>query len=290
MAQSLEELKSVIKKLEGVYKTTSSQKQKERVWHHMAEIKKIVERMEASGELTDSDMDVVVEINDSLQEDSAGATVSWSSSPAPHRGEEAETADEPEAPKANVPGKPVGSGFQVIATIKINPVHALCQNDDVNFLASILVECENEYWVALSDNHLDLDYNHANKRNTFFTKMENTLRLLKEYLKILEQMEHTARNEFKAQLQSMAVKQERNFIIETVNFLYSLEEFLGTLIADNESHGNIILNPDDKIEFNVKLYGEKKLNGVTVIDAVRRSYALVAETLEYMNLPNLGQK
>jgi hypothetical protein len=144
--------------------------------------------------------------------------------------------------------------------------------------------------VALSDNHLDLDYNHANKRNTFFTKMENTLRLLKEYQKILEQMEHTARSEFKSQLQAMAVKQERNFIIETVNFLYSLEEFLGTLISDNEAHGNIILNPDDTIEFDVKLYGAKKLNGVTVIDAVRKSYALVAETLEFMNLPNLGQK
>jgi len=289
MAQSLEELKLIIKKLDGVYKTTRNSAQKERVWKQMSEIKKIVERMESSGELTDSDMDVVVEINDSLRSDAppaAAATAGPSGEPEADPGEEAPAAPAPEEKHK----QPTGSGYRIIATIPIKPIHALCQNDDVNFLASILTECENEYWVALSDNHLDLDYNHANKRNTFFTKMENTLRLLKEYLKILEQMEHTSRNEFKSQLQAMAVKQERNFIIETVNFLYSLEEFLGTLISDNENHGNIILNPEDVIEFDEKLYGDKKLNGVTVIEAVRRSYALVAETLEFMNLPNLGQK
>jgi len=273
MAKTKEDIEMILKKLEGVYKTTSNPVQRERVFKEICEVKKILESIPEDGIISDKDSEVIINLEENF----------------PNVSQEVSNSEENKSEENKETTEQTTKKYETIADVKIKPLHPLCNNDDVNFLATMFNEFEDEYWGAISDYHLDLDYNHSNKRDTFFNKLENNKRLIKELIKIYEQMEHTTRQEFKAQLQSMANKQERTFIIEAVNYFYALRDFLILLVENYDSNGNIILNADDIIKFE-KLYGEKKLSGLKVIDAVKRTLLFLNEVLDFINLPNLYKK
>jgi hypothetical protein len=282
MAKTRADLEDALKKLDGVYKTTSNAAQRERVFRQIRELKRLIESVTDGAEIPENDQEIIVDLGEP-----AAPSLASASEPA---GPSAQTpADASPSPAPTPPPVKESSKYTTLAGIDIKPIHPLCNNDDANFLATMFAEFEDEHWGAISDYHLKLDYNHSNKRDAFFDKLENNKRLLKELVKIYEQMEHTSRSEFKAQLLSMATKQERNFIVEGVTYFYGLQEFLNLLTSDYDNHGNIILNSDEEVKFG-KLYGNKKLSGMTVIQAVKRTEQFLNELLDFLNLPNLYKK
>jgi hypothetical protein len=275
MADRKEELQNIIRQLEGVYKTSRDQGQKNRVYDQLKEIKRelqtLLESSQAEGKGTD-------EAPSSETPDSSLEQPADRPKQAP-----------PTGGNGSTPGAASAQQYRLIHSLRIDPIHPLADNDEVNFLAAAMKEFEDEYWGALSDYHLTLEYAQSNKRDSFLTMLENNKRHFKEYIKILEEVEHQPREEFKKQLQNMALKQERHVIMETTNFFNQLQEFLENLLADNENHGNMILNPDEVLKFN-KLYGEKKLSGMKVIDGVKESLEFLDESTKYLHLPSFYRK
>ncbi len=261
MAKSIEEWQVIIKKLEGVMKTSPNEEQRIRVFRQIKEAKLEISKIQGDS-----------------NEGKAGSddgSIDFTDDPS--------AQDKKESPAAE------SKHYELIQTSGIQPVHPLSESDDINFVASSIVEFENEYWGVLSDYHLTLDYAHSNKRDAFLNILENIKRGIKEYTKILDQMGNTPREEFKKQLQTMALKQERAVIMETVDFFHDMKEFLDMLISDYNNHGNIIMNPSDPLEFD-KLYGEKKLNHKTVIEGITLASQFLEETLDHVKLPRLFSK
>lgn len=265
MAKTIEEWQVIIKKLEGVMKTSPDEEQRIRVYRQIKEAKNEILKIQGSDPVSNPDI--------GAEDDS----ILFTDDTAPQQ-----TATQ-NAPKNEE------RQYKFIQTTNILPVHPQSESDDINFLAQCITEFENEYWGAISDYHLDLDYAHSNKRDAFLNKLENAKRGIKEYIKILEQYAGANRDDFKKQLLSMASKQERAVIMEVVQFFSDLAEFIETLISDFDNHGNIIMNPTDTLSFD-KLYGDKKLNEKSVIDGIRQTAEFIDEVLDHIKLPNLYRK
>jgi len=60
--------------------------------------------------------------------------------------------------------------------------------------------------------------------------------------------------------------------------------FLGNLLSDCQAGGNLILNPDDTIQFD-EIHGERELNGFTILQGVERINLFLGEFAEYLNIP-----
>ncbi len=261
MAKTLEEWQLVLKQLEGVLKTSKDEEQRLRVFQQIKGTKKEIIR---------------------LSNDNADTTLP------PLGPDEIEYKDDQEPANSKTEAE-IEKTYQIIHHLNIIPLHPLSLNEDINFIGTAMQEFENEYWGVLSDYHLNLDYANSNKRDAFLTKLENNKRGIREYIKILDEMAHTNRDDFKKQLLSMASKQERSVIMEATEFFHELMDFLEALSLDHENHGNIIMNPLDVLEFD-KLYGEKKLNKKTVIEGVNQTLIFVQEILDFVNLPNIYKK
>ena len=245
-----ENLEAILKKLEGVYKITIDSKQKERV---KKDIKKIKLRLLKYDKYKET-----------LQENE------------PIEKEEIIIEPIKEEEKKEI--------YEILGSFEVKKVHPASKDFELDMAATYMEIFENELWAALSDYHLKLDYYYSKEREKFYDKLENCRRLLKQYIDILEEYNKTTLESYKDKLRLMITKQARAFLIESVELMRDINEFLYKLLTDYENGGNIILNPNDKIIFS-SIEGKKLLNEWRVIDGLRYILKFTEEYIKKIKIP-----
>ncbi len=252
LRKELIKLRSILKKLELVYKTAIDEKQKQRVSHDIKQIRAKINRLEkyleAGGEGGVLTEDNVVEET---------------------RIEEIEETEIPDDLK--------------YLSDKI--VHPLEKDPEVNLVINSLEEFEREYLGVLNEFNLKLDYKLAKERDKFYNELENCLRIVRDLMHTLDELlKKGASHSYKEKLKTMKERQERALIITTVKFYMTLSEFLSLLINDTRSGGGLVLNPHEKVKFST-LEGKKKLSNRTLIDALEHIKEYCDKIVNAINLP-----
>jgi len=249
--ENLEQLKSILRQLEGVYKSSVDPKQKERVKADIERLKSKIKDLEEFGE--ESILDT-----DQKEEE-----------------EVVETVEKSEEEKE----------YKILSRFPVEKVHPESNEFEVNAAITYINVFENEFWGALSDFHLKLDYFHSRERDKFYNKLETVKRYIREYMNILGEFKETLNPTYREKLQLMKNKHARALLIDSVKFIRGIEEFLTRLIADAEEGGNIIMNPDDVIRFS-KIEGNKVLNNWKILDALKFIRDFCNEFLDVIHLPD----
>ncbi len=248
MNEEKERLVNLLRKLEGVYKITSDAAQKERV---AKEIKNLKDRIENITETPENEDDSNSSENISNEYD--------------------------------IPDDDM-SEFKILSQIEVKKVHPLSNDEEVNEAASYLNFFEAELWGILSEFHLRLDYFYSKEREKLYNGIEPSLRILKEYKEILDEIKRSINNEYKEKMNLMRNKLSRAFLIESMSFMKKVNVFLSNLIKDYKNGGNIILEPEYSISFP-SIEGEKMLNGKNIIEAIEYVYDFTNEFLQRINIP-----
>ncbi len=263
--EKIEKLKDIIKKLEGVYKITIDPQQKERVKQELSNLKQQLKNLEAMPEeiLTEEeDVEEVKKVADEL------------------------SLKEKEGEKDSSDKTPDEIAFPLLSKISIDEkVHPASDDPEIDMAAVYLKKFEDDLWGALSDFHLKLDYNYSRERDKFYDHIENCRRLLKNYTDILDEITNTESEKYKERLRVMKVKIGRAFLITLTEFMKELNSFVNYLLTDYNSNGNIILNPDDIIKFSKLNGGNKEIDGMSVIDALKYVAQFSKEFIEKIKIP-----
>lgn len=170
--------------------------------------------------------------------------------------------------------------------IKIEKASPSSDNHEINLISSIIKEFENRYWNILSDRHTKMDFTNSAERDTFFTKLEELKRNVKLVVEYIEDSLSSQSQDYASKMRSMRVKQERILLVEFHNFFQEIKAFLANLIEDMDRNGNIVLNPNDRLEFtrldDVPIF----FRGKTTKDAIRILFDFVTEMESSIKLPN----
>ena len=254
-----EKIQGLVKRFEMVMKTSSNPQQQKRASVHIAKMNKDLEKLN-KGDFSEEDgkkyfqFDVPKRISD--DENSGSFT-----------------------------GK-----YEILHTVPILQASKFCSIPEVNAIYSYLAYFENEFWGGISDFHLKLDFNHSQKRDIFYHNL-NVLKIsFKNYLDILEDLENTTNTlEYTENLKKMRSKYYMELLIKVGEFISQLYQFITSIILDYESEGNIILNPHEVLNFD-KIQGERDLEGLTVLQALKKLQQFLSEVAEYLSLPEIKKK
>lgn len=257
MNNEKEKLEEILKKLEGVYKTTIDPKQKERV---KSEIERIKQRLQAIKEFKSEEVLLENEPTEKKVEIKEEKEISREA-----------TIDSNE--------------FPILSKIKIEKLHTISDDPEINEASTYLKVFETKYWIALSDFHLKLDYYHSKERDKFYNNFENCNRLLRDYIKNLDELERASTESYKERLKMMKLKIGRAFLISLTELMKMVNLFVSSLIKDYENNGNIILNPTDIIKFSELETENKEIEGLTVIEALKKVLSFTDEFLRKIKIP-----
>jgi len=246
---------SLTKKLEGVLKITSDQFQKKRVSIQLAQLKKDMKRLEA-GNFSES------EVKKYLDEEDMKLSFA-------------------EEEKSRL------SEYEILNEIPQLQASPDCNEPEINEIYSFLSYFENEYWGAISDFQFKLDFNYSQKRDQFFNELNIVQMGLKNYLDVLHDLSgDVVTREYEEKLKIMRTKQYMDVVMKTGTFIKKLYNFVDTLLTDFSDGGNIILNPDDVLNFD-HLEGDNLLEGATIIEGLKSLHQFAAEFIEYLSIPEL---
>lgn len=251
MPMSVDNLKDILKKLEGVYKISSDVKQKERVKLDIEKLRVQIKELEEYGE------EEVLEPEDDQEE-----LVS-------------EVKEKSEVEKQNT----------ILSKFPVKKIHKISKDNEVNAAATYVDVFETELLGALSEFHLKLDYYHSKERDKYYNSFENLKRLIKQYIDILEELFHATVSAYIEKLKLMKNKHNRALLIDSVKFMNDMSTFLNKIIKDYDSKGNIILNPHEKLCFS-NIEGKKMLHQWEIIVALRYIRDFGWEFIKAINLPD----
>jgi len=255
-----EQLKDIIKKLEGVFKISTDAKQKERVKKEISSLRAELKKIESKGE-------------DILTEEESLEKVHGEERKEEKKEKEDENTEDEES-------------YPLLGNNKIEKIHPLSDDYEINLAATYLKKFEDELWGVLSDFHLKLDYNHSKERDKFYNGLEGCIRLMNDYIDVLDEFSKSTSDAYKERLRLMKLKVGRAFLIELTEFMNDLHDFVSYLISDNTKGGNIILNPDEIIRFS-KLEGEKKeLDNIKVIESLKYVRDFTEEFMDKIKIPD----
>jgi len=249
----LEQLDNVLKKLEGVYKSTVDAKQKQRVKIEISKIK---------GQMNDIKQFGPEEVLEEDEEQEKRVVI---------REEDVSEKEKKE--------------FKILPEFPIKRVHPMSTDPEVNAAITYINVFESELWGALSDFHLKLDYFHSRERDKFYNTFGNVKRFITEYVHTLDEFDGSSNTFYVEKLKLMKNKHSRSLLVDSVKFVVGINEFIAKLVKDYESNGNIIINADEKISFS-NIEGNKLFNKWTIIDALRYIRDFCEEFLEAIKLPD----
>lgn len=161
-------------------------------------------------------------------------------------------------------------------------------NKDVNMLYSVLVFFEEQFFPAISDNHIKLDFTLGQERDGFYNRLENCKRNLRNLQSTLEDMKLATREDQKSQLLDMKVRYSRYFMNEAATFFKALLNFWEPILEDIKEGGHRCMNPEDYVEINRKLEQPSLLDGVLVEKVIERLVVLIKELIDYLRLPDFS--
>ncbi len=246
-----EEIVKSIKLLNSVLKTSTDNKQKERVKVEISKLRKMLQDL-----YPDSD---VKELEDAISSDFMVI----------HRGNDVSLKD-----------------YKFLKDIEIEVVSAHKEDREINEIASLMRYYEERIWVAISEQHIKLDFSNSAERDVLYRKIDECNKAFKSFCQTIEDIEKSRSTEYVNQLHLMRVRHGRLFLFEIYYFFKSSMEFVSNLIASYELGGNMILNPDDIIEYaDYERY--RIFEDQTIIDILVYAQKFIDEVLDYINVPDI---
>ena len=252
----MEKLEEIMKKLEGVYKSTIDGEQKERVGIEINRVKGRIKNIEEFGP-----EEVLNENEDS----------------------EEYIIKELDALTGNTE-KDRKKEYKILSKFTIQKAHPESSDSEVNAAIIYIEIFEVEFLGALSDYYLKLDYYHSKERDKFYNTLENVKRFIREYIHTLDEIKDAKNNSYLEKLKLMKNKHSRSLLIDSVKFITGVDGFIEKLIQDYDSNGNIITNAEEKISFS-NIEGKRLLNNWTIIDALRYIKEFCEEFIDAISLP-----
>ena len=189
----------------------------------------------------------------------------------------------------NSSAAPSGGSMELIESTPILRASPHSSDAEVNFLATVLLTIQKEYWPVLSEQHTKLDFSHASVRDTVRNRLDNAMRNMKVLAETIEEYSLAEKQDFREQLLKMKNKQTRIFLMETNDVLKEINDFLKKLADDINNNGNVIVNKGDIIEFNPRFEDAVKLQGKTVSYGLTEFSMFVTQAIRKLNLPQLKQ-
>lgn len=170
-----------------------------------------------------------------------------------------------------------------IVTIKLN----LLSTGEIDSIWSYLNFFGREYLGFLSEQNLRLDYGHAFQRDNFFTLYNQTIRVLEDYGKLLDELSSAKDNKNKDHINSllkMQSKEYRNVIIKTGFFLKTIQGFIEDLLESEKEGEKVLLEPDRIVQ----IQGENSsIDGSTARQALMDLSVFINEFIDFLKIPDL---
>jgi len=158
---------------------------------------------------------------------------------------------------------------------------------EIDTVTSYMKFFEDNYLPILSEYYVKLDFSHSLKRDTFYPKYMEVKKILNDYnheLDVLYREEYD--NIALYRDKSIVHKIRQRYLFTISDYFSELCAFLCLLIDDFETGGSIIINPDEVISLN-EFIENRKLDGYSVIDALKEIYEFGKELRTYLGLPEI---
>ena len=255
-----DKIQLMLRQMDTVLRTTRDPGQKKRVSLEISRLRKDLVRLEEKT-FTDEDARLYIKLE------------------APAGGNADDGDDE---------GQLTPDRYPVLSSIEITPAGPECAEPEINAIASFLRYFEAEHLSILGNYQLKLDFNNAQRRDTYFNLYSGTQQVLKSYLDVIHDIAagRIASGDHADSLRQMRRKLHMDYVIKTADFVHGLLEFITLLLDDCKNGGNLILNPDQVMEFD-KIHGTRELDGLTVATGLERIRLFLSEFGEYLNIPGL---
>ncbi|MFH0976826.1 MAG: hypothetical protein V1874_13660 [Spirochaetota bacterium] len=176
--------------------------------------------------------------------------------------------------------------YKHLKDITVNIFSSYKEDLEINQAASIMKFFEEKIWVVITDQHTKLDFSNSGERDSLYRKLDECNRAFKTFCQTIDDIEKVRSSEYLSQLNLMRVRHGRLFLFEIHQFFKSVKLFISNLIANHESGGNMILNPDDLIKYaDYEEYAT--FENWTVINALKNMLEFIHEALDLINIPNI---
>ncbi len=245
--REIEKKEVVLKQLEGVYKTSSNTIQKKRVADEIRSLKRQINKLlEMIGELKVSRDVHHIETSSHNSDD-----------------------------------------YSILQKITVSAHRKDHHDREMDTLISYMNFFEENYLPILSEYYIKLDFNHSMRRDTYYIRFMDIKKILKEYDYELDIFMDEKYNTIAIHRDKTIIHKIRHqYMLAMDNFFKDLRDFLKTIIDEYKSGGNIILNPDDRIDLN-EFKKNGVLNGYTVLKAVEEIYKFSDEIIRFLSIPSV---
>lgn len=176
--------------------------------------------------------------------------------------------------------------YNHLKDVSINIYSSLKEDKEINEAASIMKFFEEHIWVAISDQHTKLDFSNSSERDSLYRQLDECNRAFKTFCQTIDDIEKVRSSDYINQLHLMRIRQGRLFLFEIYQFLKTVKKFISVLIENHEAGGNMILNPDDLIEYADYEEYPTYANW-TVLNALKNMLEYIDESLNFINIPNI---
>lgn len=178
--------------------------------------------------------------------------------------------------------------IEYLKNVQLEMISGHKEDKEINEVISILRYFQERVWVSLSDQHLKLDFSNSSERDALNRKLDECGRELKSFTQTIEDIGKARSSEYLSQLQLMRVRHGRLLLFDVYYFFKAAKKFVSDLISNYEIGGNMILNPEDPVEYeDYEKYTTFK--NKNVVEVLSYSDKLIDAILEYVNVPDIKQ-
>ncbi|HRP68400.1 MAG TPA: hypothetical protein PLY93_02600 [Turneriella sp.] len=173
-------------------------------------------------------------------------------------------------------------------TLAKMPMARITPNSDeleINILGSVLMAWESTFYPALGK--IKLDFALSAERDSHFTVLESLKRQMKILIETIEDVQRAVREDSKAQLRDMRLRQQGQFMFDGGSFLKKVYEFWKAVYEDIQANGPKCFNKDDSIIVDTRLEVANYFHGKSVRETARFTVMFLHEAIEALNLPDL---
>lgn len=247
-AEELKRLNRAIRQFEAVFKSTQDAQQRERVGRELKQLKTYRDKLESFHDIDPTEV------------------------------EEPGTPDEME-------------GFVFLKRILegggVGPEVAEADPDrEIRHLLLYLRYFEEEFLVLLSETKLKLDFKHSLERDSYYHRFETLRRLFEDLRDDAARMDEYRGQRHEEDMRKRSFKKKHNVVLESDKFFRSLIRFSGILVEDIAADGSTCLNADDVLHFT-KMEGKRRLEGLSVRQALSQLNEFAQEVAAYLNVPQV---
>ena len=176
--------------------------------------------------------------------------------------------------------------FKYLKDVEVPQISHMKDDREVGLAAGILKHFEDRVWGILSDQHTKLDFSNSGVRDSLYRKLDICNRSLKLFNQTISDIERSKSMDHASQLNLMKMKQGRIFLYDALEFFKDTRDFVGSLIADAEFGGSMVLNYSEKVEYaDYEKY--RTFEDWILLDALKHLKEFLDETLDIIRLPDL---